>query len=235
MTDDIDRSRQHPRQAVARKVRSIESAAIAGIVYAVVASTAIVVLTRYPDLALSDADLAAWFTDDMHQAWLVTGLNLAAFSAIAFLWFVAVVRRRIGDREDRFFSTVFLGSAIVYVVIWLIAAAVLAAPAVTSTLRAGGSMSRDTSTLAVGVATALIFVVAPRIQAVFIFSTSTLILRTRALPKWVAYWGYLSGVVLSVVPLVMEPIGFGLPIWVLVVSVTLLTSRPGRQPDAATS
>jgi hypothetical protein len=28
-------------------------------------------------------------------------------SAVAFLWFVAVIRRRVGDREDRFFVTVF--------------------------------------------------------------------------------------------------------------------------------
>jgi hypothetical protein len=37
-------------------------------------------------------------------------LNLVPFAGIAFLWFVGVLRDRIGAREDRFFATVFLGS-----------------------------------------------------------------------------------------------------------------------------
>jgi hypothetical protein len=36
------------------------------------------------------------------------------FAGIAFLWFVGVLRDRLGELEDRFFATVFLGSALLY-------------------------------------------------------------------------------------------------------------------------
>jgi hypothetical protein len=38
-----------------------------------------------------------------------------------------VLRHRVGSREDRFFATVFYGSAIIYVVFWVAALAALAA------------------------------------------------------------------------------------------------------------
>ena len=87
-------------------------------------------LTRSPQSALTDQEVSAWFGDPTNRSLLILGLNLAAVSSVLFLWFVAVIRRRLGDREDRFFATVFFGSAIVYVAIWLVSAASLAAPAV---------------------------------------------------------------------------------------------------------
>lgn len=186
------------------------------------AVAALVLLRRFPDPALSDEDLTAWFDETDNNAFLVLGLNLAAISSIAFLWFVAVIRRRLGDREDRFFASVFFGSAIAYVGVWLVGAALAAAPAVALTIEGAGTLGRETVTLARGSATALLLVAAPRLQAVFVLTTSTLVLRTGALPKWLAYLGYLIGFGLLVVPLVVEPVGFGLPAYVLIVSVTIL-------------
>ena len=41
---------------------------------------------------------------------MAIALNLVPFAGIAFLWFTGVIRDRIGEREDRFFATVFLGA-----------------------------------------------------------------------------------------------------------------------------
>lgn len=210
-------------------MRTIESAAIAGVVYAVCASAALFFLTRYPDLTLDEQELSDWFADDGNLAALLAGLNLAAVSSIAFLWFVAVIRRRLGAREDRFFATVFLGSALAYIGIWLVAASLLVAPAVAVNVRGAASIEQTSATLAFGAAAALVLVVGPRIQAVFVFSTSTLILRTGALPRWVAYWGYLNGLILFLVPVITRPVGIGLPIYVLVVSITILVMRSPHQ------
>ena len=38
------------------------------------------------------------------------GLNLMPFAGIAFLWFIGVLRDRLGQHEDQFFATVFFGS-----------------------------------------------------------------------------------------------------------------------------
>ena len=51
-------------------------------------------------------------------------LNLIPFAGIAFLWFIGVLRDRIGQREDRFFAIVFLGSGLLFVAMLFVAAAV---------------------------------------------------------------------------------------------------------------
>jgi hypothetical protein len=210
----------------ARKVRSIESAAAAGVVYAVLTVLALILGKRFPSLALSDEELTAWFDDDANKASLIGVLTLASIGSIAFLWFVAVIRRRLGDLEDRFFATVFLASGILYVAVWLIGAAALAAPAVAVTQLDAAAVSPASASLAGGLSSALILVVAPRLQAVFIFSTSTVIIRSRVLPSWLGFVGYATGIVLFVVPLITQPFGYLFPVWVLAVSAVLLVNRP---------
>ena len=64
--------------------------------------------------------------------------------------------------------------------------------------------------------------VIPRVQAIFVIATSTLILRTGALRRWVAFLGYIAGLALLVVPILTRPAGFGFPLWVAVLSLALL-------------
>jgi hypothetical protein len=210
----------------ARRARSVEAAAIAGVVYAVFTVLALIRLSRYPSLDLGDEELAAWFDDDAHQAWLIGALSLASIGSIAFLWFVAVIRRRLGDLEDKFFSTVFLGSGIVYVAVWLVGAGALAAPAAAMVQLDAAAVSPASASLAGGIGSSLILVVAPRLQAVFIFSTSTVIMQSQVLPSWLAILGYVSGLMLFVFPLVTQPAGLVFPAWVFIVSVVMMVKRP---------
>ena len=224
-SDDESRAAGAAPGRAAKKVRSIESAAAAGVVYAVLTVVALILVERYPSLALSDEELTAWFDDDAHKAWLLTALSLASIGSIAFLWFIAVIRRRLGDLEDRFFATVFLASGIVYVAVWLGGVAALAAPAVAMIQLDAAAVSPASASLAGGLSSALILVVAPRLQAVFIFSTSTVIVRSRVLPTWLGIVGYATGVVLFVTPLITQPAGYLFPVWVFAVSVVLLLTR----------
>lgn len=221
MSDELE-----PAAPVARKVRSIEAAAIAGLIYSVLAIVTIQLLNRSPSLTFDDAELTAWYADDSNRAGLILALNLSAVSAISFLWFVAVIRRRIGSREDKFFATVFLGASIAFITAWILAAAAMAAPAVASTVLDAATISPAAITVSSGMSEALLLVVAPRLQAVFVFTTSTIMLRTRALPTWLAYAGYVFGILLFLTPLITRPLGLAFPIWVALVSVELLISRP---------
>src|SRR5207248_2003264 len=58
------------------------------------------------------------------RAAVAIALNLIPFAGIAFLWFVGAVRDRIGEREDRFFATVFFGSGLLFVAMLFVGAAV---------------------------------------------------------------------------------------------------------------
>ena len=119
-------------------------------------------------MALASEEIAAWFEDAGNRTPVVIGLNLAAISSVAFLWFVAVIRRRIGEREDRFFATVFLGSGILYIGMWLVAATLLGAAAVSPDLFAGAAVDKASHPLMAGTAGGLLLVAGPRVQAVFV-------------------------------------------------------------------
>ena len=51
-------------------------------------------------------------------------LTLLLFAGIAFLWFVGVVRSRLGDLEDQFFSTVFFGCGLLFLAMIFASAAI---------------------------------------------------------------------------------------------------------------
>jgi hypothetical protein len=64
-------------------------------------------------------------------------LSLVPFAGIAFLWFIGVVRDQLGHLEDRFFSTVFIGSGLLYLGLSFVSAGLAAALLATSALIPG--------------------------------------------------------------------------------------------------
>ena len=209
---------------IAERSRSIESAAAAGLVFAVASIVSWFLLQLPPDLSAPDAEISAWYEDSGNSQAVLIGLTLAVISAIAFLWFVAVIRRRVGDREDQFFATVFFGSGMLLTGVMLVGSAALASPAVMATL-ADRVPDPGATALVVAFGTALMALVLPRMQAVFVLSTSSLALRTERISRWVSYFGYAIGLVMFFMPILLEPLGLAFPIWVGVLSVALLMRR----------
>jgi hypothetical protein len=78
------------------------SAAVAGIVFALLMIAALVMI----EYALAEDTLASLAADPPRRTAVRIGLGLMPFAGIAFLWFIGVVRERLGDIEDRLFSTV---------------------------------------------------------------------------------------------------------------------------------
>jgi hypothetical protein len=184
-----------------------------------------VLLSSPPDLSAPESEVAAWYSDAANRALLTTGLSLSILSSISFLWFVAVIRRRVGDREDRFFATVFLGSGILLTGMMLTGAAALASPAITADLTNGRIPDASTLAAMTGLGTTLLLVVLPRVQAVFVVSTSTLTLRSNAFNRWLSYLGYGIALVMFLIPILSEPVGLAFPIWVGILSIALLARR----------
>lgn len=220
---------------LASRVRSIEAAAVAGLVFAVVDTIALTLLNSAPTPSASDSEITAWYSDSANRALLATGLALSVVAAVAFLWFVAVIRRRVGDREDRFFATVFLGSGILLTGVMLVGAAASTSSAVTVEL--GGGRLPDASVVAslTGLGTTLLLLVLVRIQAVFVVSTSTLALRSNAFSRWLSYLGYAIAVAMFFVPLLTEPLGLAFPIWVGILSTALFIRKADIIPEGKPS
>ena len=96
--------------------------AISGIIFSALYITSLV-LVRLA-VPADPKDPGIWLADPAYRNWVSIALNLVPFTGIAFLWFMAVLRNRIGLLEDRFFATVFLGSGLLFVAMLFAAVAV---------------------------------------------------------------------------------------------------------------
>jgi hypothetical protein len=170
-------------------------------------------------------------------AWLATdskavafALNLVPFAGIAFLWFIGVLRDRLGQEEDRFFASVFFGSALLFLAMLFITAAVggavilLGASAQTDEL-----INSETFRFARATAYIVMNVYAVKMAAVFMISTSTLIIYTAIAPRWIAFLGYLLAVGLLIGSYYIRWSFAVLPLWVFLISVYILLENLGRQ------
>ena len=172
-----DGSRTGQTAPPGRKVLTTpRAAAIAGIAFAVLLGTSMVLLRlSLPD---SPAATSAELTPGRRTA-VTVALALMPYAGIAFLWFIGVVRDRIGDFEDRFFATVFLGSGLIFLTLLFCASAMLGGLAA-----ATGSAPVGPDVWSVGKATSYtaLNVYATKMAGVFMISTATIALRTRVLP-----------------------------------------------------
>jgi hypothetical protein len=192
---------------------------------------AIWLLERQPGVGASSAD-RDWYADYGNRVWVFIGLNLAAVAVVSFLWFMAVIRRRLGEREDQLFSTVFLGSGVAFCVLTLAAAVCASAPTLVVHFGGEDDLTDSTIALAHGLWFGLWGVCASRFVGVFMAATSTIGLRFGALPRWLARLGLLLGVVLGITGAFAGPLGFLFPAWLMIVSVTLLFVRRAEQRAA---
>jgi len=109
---------------VGRALRTPRAAAVAGILFALLLMAALVLVRvgAPPD----PRETGAWLTDPGGRGLVALALQFVPFAGIAFLWFIGVVRDRIGEREDQFFATVFLGSGLLFVGMLFVATAMVA-------------------------------------------------------------------------------------------------------------
>ena len=120
-------------------ITSPRAAAVAGIAFSVLLAVALaLVLSAVPNDPRAAGD---WLADGGHRKAVVVALNLLPFAAIAFLWFIGVVRDRIGEGEDRLFATVFLGSGLLFVAMMLSAAALAGGLLFTADRRGKGPLA----------------------------------------------------------------------------------------------
>ena len=206
------------------------SAAVAGIVFAVLLGTSLVLLRLSVPSDLADLDVAQ--LDTTHRRPILVALTLVPYAGIAFLWFVGVVRDRIGDAEDRFIATVFLGSGLLFLAMLFVSTAVAGA-LVISTGSAQATPNAQVWALGAHVSSTILNVYAMRMAGVFMISTATISLRTAVMPRWLAYLGYVLAVSLLVGVGFLKWAELLFPAWVFVVSTYLLVAV--RRADRSTA
>lgn len=216
------------------RLRTPRAAAVAGICFSVLLAIALVLVRA--SVPSESVDAGAWMAQSGRRAAVTLALQLVPFAGISFLWFMGVVRDRIGQHEDRFFATVFLGSGLLFVGMLFVAAAVAGGLLMDPFLEAGEPPSAATWGLGRRITFTVLNVYAFRMGAVFIISTATIGLRTRTIPRWLAWSGYVAALVLLFGVGLSGWVSLLLPAWVFVLSVNILLTRlragPGAEVEA---
>ena len=212
-----------------RQLRAPWAASLAGLLFAVLFTIALIMIRSQPILHADDTELAGLFSAGEDLRGIIGGLYLAPFAGIMFLWFVAVIRDQIGEREDRFFATVFFGSGLLFVAILFVASAVASWPLVGVRYLGQSAPTAREIEVAQAMSYALMFAFGTRAAAVFLLAMSTIGLRSAVFPRWLARAGYGVGIILFVVVAFFDWIILVLPVWVALVSLYILRRERARR------
>lgn len=201
-----------------RKLKTPRAAAIAGILFALLFGTGLV-LIRISIPTDPTAEDASLYTN---ARTISLALNLIPYAGIAFLWFIGVIRDRLKDLEDRLFATVFLGSGLLFLALTFAGAALAGGLLNSYILSPDALVESGVYAYSRAVMYQTINVYAIRMAGVFMISLGTIWLRTGLMQRVWAFVTYALALLLLV------SIGYSLwvtlifPSWVLAVSVYFL-------------
>jgi hypothetical protein len=110
-------------------------------------------------------------------------LSLIPYAGIAFLWFIGVIRDRLGDQEDRLFSTVFLGSGLLFLALTFVGAALAGGLLNTYAIESSILANSSVYTFSRAVVYQIINIYAIRMAGVFMISLTTIWIRTGVMQR----------------------------------------------------
>jgi hypothetical protein len=211
---------------VARHAATPVAGAIAGIIFAALFSASMTILRR----TMGDVahDTGAWLTGD--TGLFKFALALVPFAGLAFLWFIAVARERLGRFAAQFCSTVFIGSGLLFLAMVFAAAATAGAIVAAAANDPAGFAASTTYTYARQAFTQILAVYALRMAAIFQLSQASLWLRTRVMPRWMALITVIVALVLLFVFTQSFWVVLVFPAWVLLVSVYIFVGAIRGRP-----
>ena len=210
-----------------RRLKTPRAAAIAGILFAALYSTSwVLIQLSIPGDALEASDWLARQAKSLSLA-----MSLIPFAGISFLWFMGVVRDRMGHHEDQFFSTLFSGSGYLYLGLTFASAAAIGGVLILYASDPRLLNGSGIYSLALVISNRLTSVYAMRLAGAFMTALGTIWVRTGVMPRWLALVTYLLAAVLLV------SIGFTpwvvlvFPAWVLGISLAILVLNYRRTQD----
>jgi hypothetical protein len=215
------------RIVIAAELKAPRAGAIAGILFSILLIASVVLIRlSIPD---SPADPGTWLSHSAKSVALA--LDLLPFAGISFLWFMGVLRDRMGTHEDRFLATVFLGSGVLFLAMTFASSAATGALMMAYEASPGKLMDSGTYPFARVLAYELVNVYGLRMAGVFMMSTCTIAIRIGVFSRWMAFLGYALALflVLSIGRFGWAPLVF--PLWTLVISVYVLFANFRPAPE----
>ena len=198
-----------------RRLTAPRAAAVAGILFAVLFATSLILMRT----GLGDDPFVGSQWYERGAAQVRVALFLLPYAGISFLWFIGVVRDRLGEFEDRFFATIFLGSGLVFLAMVFVSSAIAG-----GLLVYGGTEApaEDVAVFGRVLMLQISNIYALRMAGVFMISLGTIWLRTGLMKRWTVAvtWG-LALVLLVLISLSLW-VTLIFPVWVFLISVLIL-------------
>lgn len=208
----------HPSDRHLRKLSTPRAAAVAGVLFALLFGTALALIrTALPEGAEHGSQWIAGASGQLKLASV-----LMPFAGITFLWFIGVIRDGFGRYEDKFFSTVFIGSGLLFLAMMFVSSAVGAGLVATRVGLPDVTLRDELAVFGQGMLESLATTYGLRMAAVFMISLATIWLRTGLMPRWLVIVTYLVALSLLISDGVSMWVVLAFPVWVLVVSMLLL-------------
>ncbi len=203
------------------RLKTPRAAAIAGIIFSILLVASIWLL--WSSVPVNPHETGSWLKAGSERVTLA--LNLIPFAGVAFLWFLGVLRDRLGEQEDKFFATVFLGSGLMFLGMIFVSAAAMGGLIHAYTVSTGALLGSPAFAFARALAFDVMHIYAFKMAAVFMITTSTLATKTKLVPGWIAYLGYASAAFLLVGSGYLDWALLVFPAWVLLVSIYILVDN----------
>jgi hypothetical protein len=236
------------------RFQSLRQAAILtaslGIAHAVLFLLAALILASAPGSAASDAEYVEFYSSPDSRRVIVAAMYIMPFAGIAFLWFIVALRQwiKLGSRRmNELFSNVQLVSGVVFIALFLAAAAAESTTAAAVEFQSA-PVDPASARLMPTFGRTMLLVLAMRMAAIFVFSTTTIARSSGVLPRWFIYAGYTVGLFLLLSVTLSPLLIVVFPVWVIVLcllliqrarlipsDLTLGTVAPDRELVAVTS
>ena len=214
------------RAATPNRLSTPRAAAVAGVLFGVLFAAALILirmtLPEHPEVGTQ---------------WIESGrvrIRIAAilipFSGIAFLWFIGVVRDGFGRLEDKFFSSVFIGSGLLFLAMMFVASAVGVALSSSHSFATDAAAHADVVAFGQVLLLTLTKTYALRMAAVFMMSLATIWLKTSLMPRWLVLTTYAVVLAVMLSADLSMWITLAFPAWVVLNRAGVIDLVPGAAP-----
>ena len=216
---------------VRANLRTPKAAAIAGMLFSLLL-IAVFSLLRI-SVPADPQEPGSWLRTNSNT--IALALNLVPFAGIAFLWFIGVLRDRLGALEDRFFATVFLGSGLLFLSMLFTAAAAVGGILMAFAAQPEELINSATFHFARAATYNLVNIYMIKMAGVFMITVSTLAIYTGFASRWSAILGYVLALLLLIGSYYMSWSFVVFPLWVLLMSFLILRDNIRRSSEVAPS
>ena len=212
-------------------LRTPKAAAIAGMLFSFLLMAAFSLLRI--SVPADPQEPGSWLRTN--SSTIALAINLVPFAGIAFLWFIGVLRDRLGQLEDRFFATVFFGSGLLFLGMLFTAAATICAILMAFATQPEELVNSATFHFARATVYNLVNIYMIKMAAVFMITASTLALTTGFTPRWLAIFGYILALLLLIGSYYISWSFAVFPVWVFLISFYILRYNLRRRSQVVLS